>query len=45
MSALVDMKDACDARVRRFTKLLRRDDPTAYPPMLSIPTKAAGLVK
>ena len=32
MSALVDMKDACDARVRRFTKLLRRDDPTAYPP-------------
>ena len=32
MSALVDMKDAWDARVRRFTKLLRRDDPTAYPP-------------
>ena len=32
MSALVDMKDACDARVRRFTKLLRRYDPTAYPP-------------
>ena len=41
MSALVDMKDACDAKVRRFTRLLRRYDPTAYPPSALITYKSS----
>ena len=41
MSALVDMKDACDAKVRRFTRLLRRYDPTAFQPSALVTNKSS----
>ena len=41
MTALVDMKDACDAKVRRFTRLLRRYDPADFQPSALVTNKSS----
>ena len=41
MSSIVDLKDVCHSKVRRFTRLMRRYEPAVYQPSALVSNRSS----